>query len=304
MANKEKVIKIIDNSKDQNYFTMLPNYILNHSTGDEQALYAQMKRFAGDTGECFTPQTKLAAKLKWDRKKVGLIVQKLLKREWIKLEGTKVTKTHPINVYVIVDLWQLNAEYYRKRYESKRLLSTKKKKDMSQIDSLDRSRNGTYNKNPIKKNKLIDKSINAVSTKTAKRKDFKIPLADYKELVGAYQHFKGVTLCGAEFGPVKQAIKTMIYSGRTKDDIFRFMRWASGICKDMVSDDKIERKFGWMKNWTIITIKRKLPEFLAGKFSDDEVDITIPEYALKRIKKQKVDLQTNTKISDETIKVG
>ena len=41
-------INIKDESGDRDCFTIIPNYIANHSTANDQALYFQMKRFAGD----------------------------------------------------------------------------------------------------------------------------------------------------------------------------------------------------------------------------------------------------------------
>jgi hypothetical protein len=52
-ACKGMAVKILDNSGDKRYFTIVPNYILNHSTAIDQALYLQMKRLAGDEGLCF-----------------------------------------------------------------------------------------------------------------------------------------------------------------------------------------------------------------------------------------------------------
>lgn len=111
----EEEIKIIDNSGDKEYFTIVPNFILNHSTADEQALYLQMKRFAGESGECFATQETLGKKLGWERKKTGLIIKLLLKRKWIKETGTKVLTTSPVKTYEIIDLWDLNNKFYQKK---------------------------------------------------------------------------------------------------------------------------------------------------------------------------------------------
>ena len=59
MKNKE----IIDESNDKRYFTMLPNYILNHSTANDQALYMQMKKVAGENGRCFLSERSMKEKL-------------------------------------------------------------------------------------------------------------------------------------------------------------------------------------------------------------------------------------------------
>ena len=109
-----------------------------------------------------------------------------------------------------------------------------------------------------------------------KRKDFKIPIETYKEIIDAYQQLRGIVLKGAEFGGVKQAIKTMIYSGRTKDDIISFMNFAAKVCQQIIDGDaETEKKLGWFENWTILTIKRKMPEFLSGNFKIDK-DFEMP----------------------------
>ena len=132
----EGKIKIIDNSGDKKYFTILPNYILNHSTADEQALYMQMKRFAGESGECFATQRTLANKLGWgseerpNRARVRKNVKELIKRGWIKYVGKKDAKTHPTDIYKIVDIWQANSEFYnKKKGQVKRHIFKKEKRD-------------------------------------------------------------------------------------------------------------------------------------------------------------------------------
>jgi len=104
-----------------------------------------------------------------------------------------------------------------------------------------------------------------------KRKDFRVNNGTYKELTDAYQQYKGIRLEGAEFGEVKRAIKTMFYSGRTQEDIINFMKFCHKVCEEINNgNEKVKSKFGWFENWTILTIKRKLPEFLAGKFNLDK----------------------------------
>jgi len=125
------------------------------------------------------------------------------------------------------------------------------------------------------------------SSKKIKRKDFRVPAETYKRITDAYEKYKGIKLSGAEYGEVKRAIKTMLYSGRTEQNIIDFMRWINEIINKFNSDEKLRKKYVWLENWTILTIKRKMPEFLAGKFTIDDDDgaddIVIPEYAKGRI---------------------
>ena len=93
---------------------------------------------------------------------------------------------------------------------------------------------------------------------------------DYDEVLDKYQQLKGIQLQGREFDPVMQNIKTMFMSQRSSKDIIACMEWFA---------DKAEeggREYDWTKNWTIRTIRLKLPEFLAQGIGND---IDIPIYA-------------------------
>lgn len=121
MQNK---FKIIDNSADKIYFTMVPNYIVNHSTVYEQAIYLYMKRVAGEHGTCWSSAQSIAKKLsdpnekrKVSRNTIAKYRDKLVKRGWIKLVGYK-GKTKPTPEYSIVDIWPLNMDHYAKESSS------------------------------------------------------------------------------------------------------------------------------------------------------------------------------------------
>lgn len=108
------MIEIIDESGDKKYFTQLPSIILNHSTAIDQALYWQMKRYAGEDGKCFATQETLMKKMsigKWAYRKS---LNYLLKRGWIKYVGMTQGKTRPIKTYSIVDIWKENIMEYEK----------------------------------------------------------------------------------------------------------------------------------------------------------------------------------------------
>lgn len=141
MENQKEEIKIIDDNDDKKYFTIVPNYIINHSTADEKALYLEMKRIAGENNECFATQETLGKQLGWSRKKVGIMIQKLLKREWIVSAGTKVFRTSPVKVYRIVDLWKQNIDFYQKKRGVKMThLSEDEKRDESKELSSEESK--------------------------------------------------------------------------------------------------------------------------------------------------------------------
>jgi len=158
-------VHLIDNSSDRKYFTIVPNYILNHSTATEQALYLQMKRLAGENGLCFMTQKNLCKKLGIGRDKLRASLEYLAEHKWIEFVGTTESKTKPINTYRINDIWKLNMEHYQeKKISSESALSfNTKDKTQKTIDKIQNSpkirsktvpiRRTHIKEEPIKKNK-------------------------------------------------------------------------------------------------------------------------------------------------------
>lgn len=125
----QDTIHIEDKSGDKGCFTIIPNLILDNSTGEEQALYLQMKRLAGDKGKCFATIKTLEKKLRWKDSKISETIKKLLDKKWITKSGTVPGKTHPINAYQITNIWDLNNKSYPKKKDpSNRYYSEKEKK--------------------------------------------------------------------------------------------------------------------------------------------------------------------------------
>ncbi|MFZ5365409.1 MAG: helix-turn-helix domain-containing protein [Patescibacteria group bacterium] len=110
-------IQIQDESGDRKYFTVIPNYVLNHSTIYDREVYIQMKRIAGESGEVWMSQTKLAKQCGISKPRIIKALRYLCEHQWIEKVGKK--KTSPVDsqgtdVYKIVDLWDLNNNFYRK----------------------------------------------------------------------------------------------------------------------------------------------------------------------------------------------
>jgi predicted transcriptional regulator len=99
---------------NRKYFTATPNMILDHPELDiyDQMLYIHIKRIAGDNGQCWASIRYLAGKMKVSKSQVQKSLQKLLKLGLIRHAGTKKIKTRPRNVYEIVDIWEMNLNYY------------------------------------------------------------------------------------------------------------------------------------------------------------------------------------------------
>jgi len=113
----EQEILLEDNSGDKKYFTIIPNYIANHSTAIDQALYFQLKRLAGDTEKtCYPSHRYLLKHLGIGIKTLKKSFQYLIDNEWIIDLGKKRITTAGglqwINAYRINDIWRKNIEYY------------------------------------------------------------------------------------------------------------------------------------------------------------------------------------------------
>ena len=108
---------IEDDSGDKNYFTIIPNYIANHSTANDQALYLQMKKFAGEKGECFASERTLRKKLGIGVNALKKSIKYLMEHGWIKEKGLRkiITKggEQLVKVYSIVNIWKLNTDFYK-----------------------------------------------------------------------------------------------------------------------------------------------------------------------------------------------
>ena len=116
-------IIIKNDSGDKDFFTIIPNYIANHSTANDQSLYFQMKRYAGEDGNCFATEKTLMSKMGIGKKSYNKSLNYLLSKGWISFVGFTQGKTRPIKTYKINNIWKLNNEY-KKEISSKRTLSS------------------------------------------------------------------------------------------------------------------------------------------------------------------------------------
>ena len=105
-----------DDSGDRKYFTIIPNYILNHSTLYDREVYIQMKRIAGEDGSCWTSRATLSKRCGISVRKLDSCIKYLIEHRWISLIGTRQVKTaggfQEVNEYSIADLWKTNIDFY------------------------------------------------------------------------------------------------------------------------------------------------------------------------------------------------
>jgi DNA-binding Lrp family transcriptional regulator len=108
-----------DNSNDKLYFTILPNSIFDTNlSAIDIAVYSKMKRVAGETGECFMSQHKLASSLRISKNTLKESIKELLAQGLIYSEGSKLITTkggmQTVIAYKIRDIWAANAFEYNK----------------------------------------------------------------------------------------------------------------------------------------------------------------------------------------------
>ena len=104
--------RIIDETGDHKYFTIIPNYILNHSSANDIALYNIMKRAAGENGLCFMTEQSMCNKLSIGKEKLHQSLKYLLDHKWIEFVGMTPAKTRPIKTYKMLDIWKENVNFY------------------------------------------------------------------------------------------------------------------------------------------------------------------------------------------------
>lgn len=111
-----KKMRIYDESSEKKYFTIIPNYILNHSTLYDREVYIQMKRITGEDGECWCSRETLAKQCGISVRRLDKSLQYLLDHDWIRNAGTKKVNTkggaQTVVVYKVVDLWKKNMDFY------------------------------------------------------------------------------------------------------------------------------------------------------------------------------------------------
>jgi hypothetical protein len=136
--NPDELIHIIDGTNDKKYFTIIPNYILNHSSMWDREVFIQMQRIAGENGLCWMSRQRLADQCGMSPRQLDRSIEYLLKHEWIERAGKKKVSTkggiQEVNVYRTKDLWRKNIDYYESLkgvvYESTPLEKLKASTDM------------------------------------------------------------------------------------------------------------------------------------------------------------------------------
>ncbi len=241
--------KIIDKSGDRKYFTIIPNYIVNHSTVYEQAIYLYMKRVAGEHGTCWESPNNIAQKLGADPKTIRRYQKRLVERGWIEEVGI-MGKTKPTIEYKVIDLWELNTKYYVGKDKGNSILSLRKGIKLSKKEDLtllEKVQNGNKEE-PIKK---IDKEETAPSTAIS------MTLKEFVDWCGKSNH-RHIQIIGNWADTVEPDFQT---KAQWEAFIKRNVRTAKNL--EPFDDEKIIQGFkkiqeavkqGWLKKYTLETL--------------------------------------------------
>jgi hypothetical protein len=157
---------------------------------------------------------------------------------WAKKESMLTTQKTTRGMIVFIDKYKEYQDYIKTKNDTEHETKTKQKRNKN-----DTINNNVNNDNNVKNTRLA----------TPTRKEISFKKEDYNLIIEKYQSLKGIQLKGNEFKPVQQTIKSMFLSGRSAEDIVACMEFLANNPKEC-----------W-QNWTINTIFKQLPLFLAGK---------------------------------------
>ena len=179
-----KKYKFEDNSSDRKYFTIIPNYVLNHSSAIDKALYIDIKRAAGENGKCFMTEETMCKRNKIGKDKLHKSLKYLLKHKWIKYVGTTPAKTRSIKTYEILDIWGKNVNFYQDKKIPPRIGVSKdtayKTKDTAVLGGKIPPEKGGIRRSNIKKiNKKKYVSINDINEQEIKlvANQYEVPIS-------------------------------------------------------------------------------------------------------------------------------
>ena len=92
----------------------------------------------------------------------------------------------------------------------------------------------------------------------------RFPRIQYNQVVMAYKRISGTDRRGSELKTAMNYTRAMFLAGRTPKQIIDFMEW--------IEENKDEKKFEWLKFWTLGTVQKWLPDFLSGRLTNEEDD--------------------------------
>ena len=256
--NKEQ-LKIEDESGDRKYFTIIPNYILNHSTAITQALYLQLKRLAGENGVAYPSSKYLTKQLNICRNTLKKEFKYLLEKGWIKYNGEKEIETkggsQKIKSYKIIDIWEINSSFYKRGVKKRHTLNERGVKIVSKGVSsrgvkIDDKEEPSEEELKIKKNNMSAKPT--VWNFSSKLEEMKQDKRRHINIIALYWAFKTI-------------------QPQNKEQYSALLKRELKPAKELVgfSDEKILEVMDWLENentikWTVETILKFISEDLGN----------------------------------------
>lgn len=184
---------IKDNSKDRMYFTIIPNYIANHSTANDQALYFQMKRLVGDKeGVCYASEKYFKDKLGIGSKALKKSIKYLLDHKWIGYAGLREIKTkggtQKVKTYLVEDIWKLNVDYFSKGVSEREPLPKRQGVSESNARGVQKEAKGVAfeQQRRTKKNNIKEEPL----FKVWNEKDEELVKLLHNTIIGNYPHLE------------------------------------------------------------------------------------------------------------------
>lgn len=215
-----------------NYYSVIPASVRYDKDISPLAklLYSEITALSNKEGYCWASNKYFAELYGKSETWISLTIKKLEQKGYVKSEVNRI-KGNERKIKIV------DPPIYVKLKTS---LSKVKDPSLSKVKDNNININNKYNiTSPV-----------GEGASSQKRKNIVFPKKNYTAVIEKYQSLKGITLQGKEFEPVQQSIKTMFMSQRAPNDIIACMQWlAAG-------------KEPWMANWTIDTVKKKLPEFM------------------------------------------
>lgn len=118
---------------------------------------------------------------------------------------------------------------------------------------------------------IVERAKELVKKKEVKKKKEETRFAneDYELVLNAYRKYKGVGLQGPEIQRAKRAIKQMFLAQRSIKQIVD--------CMKFFHDNQSNEEMRWVQSWTVETVMKKMPEFVAGKLKARTMDDDYPD---------------------------
>lgn len=191
---------IQDESGDKKYFTVIPNYILNHSTLWDREVYIQMKRITGEGGTCWTSRKTLAKQCGISERRLDKSLGYLIEHNWIEYIGKKEVLTkggiQPVNEYRVCDLWNKNNEFFQEKYRKGVAQDTTPKYEgvaqNTQRGSTDEAKGvapGAYKEEPEENKNHINNNNNPLTPLKGENKQIAELINLFKEVNPSYGEF-------------------------------------------------------------------------------------------------------------------